>query len=267
MSGSGDLARGDVPASLPMSGQDQEIAEAVKNMTGRPRQSCRGAYAHLEKAWTIADIDPGMSLFRAITAEEEAASALMYAVRDRGYDQADRLNPHSHPHKAAVFPFLAAVAPVAGSGFTHIGASAKLTKETPRFDVIFPIGDDLVGQIDNPFNFFITRDDDGAFVRAEILEKLEAIAADGGFNHIMAYVKRNANERNRILYADAEGYPEVQPDRGFIIEKLRRVKIISAVTIIVTQTEQRQAFVSACVPVFADVVAKAKRVIDAARAP
>ncbi|PLU07434.1 hypothetical protein BMJ29_02810 [Sinorhizobium medicae] len=50
-----------------------------------------------------------MSFFRAITAEEEAATALILALKQRRYPGSEKLNPWEHLHKAAVSPFLDAV--------------------------------------------------------------------------------------------------------------------------------------------------------------
>ncbi len=48
--------------------------------------------------------DPAMAIFRAITAEEEAASGLLRCLAEMDYPNAKYLNPHNHSHKHAVFP-------------------------------------------------------------------------------------------------------------------------------------------------------------------
>ncbi len=62
---------------------------------------------------TILDgVDLEMAAFRAITAEEEAASALFHSLKRRRYAGAARLSPRNHVHKNAVAPFCTAVSRV-----------------------------------------------------------------------------------------------------------------------------------------------------------
>lgn len=48
-------------------------------------------------------------MFRAITAEEEAATALMFALKLRGYPRSNRLKPRDHGQKSAWTPLIEAI--------------------------------------------------------------------------------------------------------------------------------------------------------------
>lgn len=73
------------------------------------RKSFDAAFIHLSLAHRLKDIDPAMALFRAITAEEEAATALLRALQVRRYADAGKLLPRDHLQKAAVYPYLRAI--------------------------------------------------------------------------------------------------------------------------------------------------------------
>lgn len=51
-----------------------------------------------------------MAIFRAITAEEEAATGLLRALQARGYADSREIQPRDHLQKAAVYPYLRAIA-------------------------------------------------------------------------------------------------------------------------------------------------------------
>lgn len=53
------------------------VEDAGNRLAGRVRHCSRSAFVHLRKAWRLHGVDDEMSAFRAITAEEEAATALI----------------------------------------------------------------------------------------------------------------------------------------------------------------------------------------------
>ena len=50
-----------------------------------------------------------MAVFRAITAEEEAATAIFLALKEHGYENADKIKFKKHPYKQALEPFLRSI--------------------------------------------------------------------------------------------------------------------------------------------------------------
>lgn len=64
---------------------------------------------HIDRARTLFPIDREMASFRAITGEEEAATALMMAIQSKRYQGADQFKAWNHQHKAAVIACVMAV--------------------------------------------------------------------------------------------------------------------------------------------------------------
>ena len=75
------------------------------------RQACFGdhVFRNMIRASKLKGIDPEMAAFRALTAEEEAASALIHSLKWHRYKLSEQLKPRDHIQKAAVYPFFLAV--------------------------------------------------------------------------------------------------------------------------------------------------------------
>ena len=72
---------------------DRELIKIIANEAkGFVRFSAENAVRHMEKAWLLQKIDPEMALFRAITAEEEAATSLFLTLKERRYENSEKLN-------------------------------------------------------------------------------------------------------------------------------------------------------------------------------
>ena len=87
----------------------KRIETLVLTTPARAKHSARSAIRHIQKAWLIRELDREMAVFHAITGEEEAATAIIYSLKRHNYPGSDQLNPHSHVHKNAVYPFFLAV--------------------------------------------------------------------------------------------------------------------------------------------------------------
>lgn len=74
---------------LPLSDFGKRLEKAVTHLTGRTKYGGMNAFNHLRLSWQIKDIDQGMAAFRAITAEEEAATALIHSIKQKRYPNAD----------------------------------------------------------------------------------------------------------------------------------------------------------------------------------
>jgi hypothetical protein len=197
-----------------------------------------------------------MSAFRAITAEEEAATALILALKHRRYPGADRLDHRRHEQKVAITPFLQAVAkafsdPEVPPPQIHIS-----TKE-PRVEISMDISTftdapkPFYVSPDEPLNFAVQSDKQGGRMQAHRFERdFHAIAEGRGAADILAYVRSEANMRNQLLYANEEGIPHISFGDGFLIERARRVCRLFVLTIAVLQTPKHQLFVVQCLEAF-----------------
>jgi len=240
-------------AEFPFSEWQCGIEEAANRLKGRVRQCARSAFAHLRKAWHLHGIDDEMSAFRAITAEEEAASALIAALKHRGYPGADRLRPWNHVHKSAFWPLIATVSQFmveTGAPTPQVGLSRKgppkISIQLNINDLTGAIGDPVWIEPDHPLNFAL-RSGQATDQKVHLFEEeLAKLANDAGKGSIRQYIEREANFRNKLLYASDEGIPRVSFADSLLIERGRRVGILVSLSIIVMQTAEHQAFVTQC---------------------
>lgn len=175
--------------------------------------SCR---RHLERAWEIKDCMPEVSIFLAITAEEEAAASVFHALKKRKYDNSHRVKLRDHRFKAGVYPFL-----------RLIGDAVIPPKETLSlnlyFDSEFQFNGEEVLRVrlpigvkhgreyflipEPPLNIF-SKDSGGG--NKDYLKEVRGIASDKGIESIYRYIKELANERNKMLYASDSGLPHIE---------------------------------------------------------
>jgi hypothetical protein len=230
---------------------------------GKIRFCGLNAFRHLRKAWVIRKTDPEMATFRAITAEEEAASALMLALQQKRYPKSRYLNHRDHVHKAAITPFLRAVARVmAGIEFVKPIVSLNEHVEPPTVHVKFnmqnvgaELSEPLYGHPDQPFNFSIRQGSNQGPVHM-FDEELKEVAKGRGVEAIVKLMKEEANFRNRLLYAADAGVPHVEVEDGFFLERVGRVTTLLTLTIGINQTSMHQLFVVQCLHAFLRALAK-----------
>ncbi|HUP59252.1 MAG TPA: hypothetical protein VNA69_02405 [Thermoanaerobaculia bacterium] len=199
---------------------DKKIADLVPGMPKPASNSAWHAIRHLNRAWKVRHIDPEMAMFRSITGEEEAATALFLSLQRRKYEGADRLRPRDHVHKAAVIPFL-------------VGMNKVLAKwpKPPKFELTFELqgkaerllirftvrhprtGEESWGYPEPPLNFVLTRQQ---IILPKPLEDFGSgvaeVAAEVNVKDTTEFLKKRANVRNRLLYAGSQGIPGVAGD-------------------------------------------------------
>ena len=243
----------DRPAELPSDDFQLMLQEAVEKLkTPRVRNAGRNAIAHIKKAWVLHPVDSEMSAFRAITAEEEAATAVIRALRFQKYPNAEKLNDRSHPHKSSIWPFILAVAnKMDEKNIAEPKMSLRLDGE-PRIELSIDIGSQaglvqsLWASPDEPFNFSMSSDRTGPFKIHDFSEELSEIASSSGARNIMEYVAAEANRRNQLLYASDQGIPSVEFEDSFLLRRRQRVTTLLALTIAIMQTKTHQLFLVQC---------------------
>lgn len=215
----------------------------------------KSAFLHIESAKKLTQIDPAMCAFRLITAEEEAASGLMYCLKRLSYPESDYLLPHNHQHKSALFPFISVLVE-----FLR-GKAQAFTKELSFFikkDDIdkklllqFKLKDELGGLYVSPvppLNFTLKKTGGEEFdYSAEIDDFIKL----SGARTIKEFVKREANYRNKILYANAVGLPD-QPEMSasIINEREQRVIMILRIYMLFSPYSEHQPYVTHALKAF-----------------
>ena len=228
----------------------QTVSDCIERLNPpRIRHAARSAFIHLKRAWRLHPIDSEMAMFRTITSEEEAASALILALHQQKYPNSRHLNPRRHDHKAAIWPFLQAII----HGFHEKGVPAPrlsiATEGTPRLELsidiaaIAGLGQPLWMSPDHPFNFVMRSDEKGPFEVHRWERELFAIAVKNGSSQIHAHINKESNLRNRIIYSSNEGVPAIRFSDSIIISRLKRVTVLLIITIEILQTRYHQLFV------------------------
>ena len=196
------------------------------------RHCLRSALHHLDCATRLRGIDNAMAAFRGLTAEEEAASGFMHCLKERGYENAQRLKPRDHVHKNAITPFL----DVLGL-FFHETIRGQLADEPVlRLDgegaetkllIALPMlvdGETKLVQPIPPFSFSVTSASRPLSYRRQIDE----FVRNRGAKSISDHLRAQANLRNELLYAGPNGYPsDVDlPDEFFDTRRVRVMALI-----------------------------------------
>ena len=196
----------------------------------------------MTEAWLIKEKAPELALFAAITAQEEASSAIIVSLQEKSYPGAERLDRHRHLHKVVVQRCLEAVLPTltlpANEGYIFgieldLGVRdypLRLRIGTPDGKYMYPIPPleatlSINGQI------------------YDFAEEFKQFASEKNASDMRAYVKRRENERNRILYASDKGIPSttISPDKILPVSQDNVLRLLVACLFV--DLYPRQSFV------------------------
>jgi len=199
----------------------------VDNAKGHSRHCARNSAHHMERALRLKGIDPEMAVFRAITAEEEAATAIFLILKEQGYHNAGKIKFKEHTYKQALEPFLRAISKFVETwskepGFPFGSEYSLLLLgqgSERRLSLSFQFQGQTITCIP-PLGFSIKLNDRMYFFERELVE----IASGDSRTDIIKYIKRRANRRNQVLYAQSHGIPNVISINGFL-EKRRAVVV------------------------------------------
>ncbi len=227
-----------------------KIDQAVQESAPPGKHAARNALRHMERAFAFASVPEAAALL-AISAEEEASTAIFRTLQRRGYQGAERLNRHSHYHKAAVVPFFHAVATYIATtletnnikvfpAWPTRGDDRRLRIGVwPRFQdaAIFPIPP-LHGSLslnDQPYDF-------GG--------ELQAWAVKAGAKSIRDAVNERAKRRVRIWYAADQGIPSLKMGDAFLTKTRDTMYGQLAVFLLIDQHRERQDFAQQALDAF-----------------
>jgi hypothetical protein len=205
---------------FPISDFDRVVADLVPDLPAPPKWAAVNAIRHLNRAWKLQGIDHSMALFRAITAEEEAAAALFRSLKRRRYEHAKRLKEDSHAYKNAVIPFLQAISHVLSEypGQPETQLYVNPDKANPKLVIRFRQLHPKTGEIvwaypQPPLNFSTAHHHKGDEPKLEDFGGgVEAILSTSKSKDMLQYVRERAEMRNQLLYATEQGYFEVKVD-------------------------------------------------------
>ena len=218
----------------------------------RSRNCFRSAILHLEKAAKLVEIDPEMSAFRSITAEEEAASGILYCLKELNYPDSDKFNPRQHPQKAAVISFFSAVSLMPYDLQKNHGFEFDLQIDTKAAEP------KLVLNIRNTHlfpNHVITSHPPLHFAAStgnklrSFTPYIDELISKAGATTFIEHVKNQANMRNNLLYANEIGIPIVERlDSTFSIRKHKFVFALLYTYLLIKPYSEHQLFPCQLIP-------------------
>ena len=252
--------------SLPNLTEDEKrVIELLNNEPKSHFKNCfRSSLDHLERSYLVSDLDPAMAIFRAITAEEEAASGLMRCLIQLKYPLAECLQPQDHFQKHAVTPFLNALllyfSNIKIPSIHKIKLAFKEIDGIDRIVTAFQLsaeGDQVWATPCPPLNLRVRQGEE--LVSPSFESDFKKIIQPQGFKNIENFIKSEANLRNRILYASKEGFPKIEDFQiGFIHERQKRVIKILMATLLISPYTENQPFVSQALEAYLQLIGKLK---------
>lgn len=222
-----------------------EMSTVTKGHSGFAAKS---SIRYVERAFELSETMPEVATFLAITAEEEAATALFIALKSKGYLRSKELKMHDHKHKGGLYPFL-----------TLLGTALKISEVPYQLVVENHNGRDilrtqlslgsLVLQPDPPLNQ-ISVDTSGN--TKNYLHEVRAVASERGITSIFQYIKDTANKRNLLLYASANALPSVENVSSELQRHIGATILIHIIYLLVVQ-HSNQNLVEECLDVYLKV--------------
>lgn len=187
---------------------ERGILGCLEGLKGFPRFALANALVHLGKAYVLAPIDMEMAVFRAITAEEEAATSLILVLRQRRYRNAKKLKFDRHVHKLGLNEFIEVIRAHLSSlrGVPNVRLKRKLVRDSKRMTLEIQVGSAWLEPVP-PLNLQ-SRDDTTKQVYFFSREVAARLARDGA-KSLKDSLRKIADTRNQILYACERGRPEV----------------------------------------------------------
>jgi hypothetical protein len=200
---------------------------AVAASTPAPgRYAVSNALNHLRAGWRVRKVDPAMAVFRGITANEESATAVFHALKQRKYKGAEILKVRRHDHKAATIPFLDAVEHALSGLMAHEPnivlrkPASKPPRIRLRFHAVGADGQRYNVEPEPPLHGIMTANN----IRSDFGFELGQLVTRQPANSMLEVIRDTANERNRLLYASSSGIPAVSELKDeFFIRERRRV--------------------------------------------
>lgn len=233
---------------MPYSNFDKKCIELLYEAPPRHSRHCfASSLYHLEKAEVLASMDNEMAIFRAITAEEEAATGLMYCLKELNYNNAKKLKVRDHLTKSAVIPFinviLSNLGATIGNKFGDVVMKIDRESESALLTIGMPLkncGVDLMVWPQPPLNLYIKSDEK----KLSYKKSLSELVAEKGKRDVITYVKELANERNKLLYASPKGIPIVTGSCSDYIDKRRsRVLVLLRAFLLIYPYKEKQPLV------------------------
>ena len=195
----------------------RQYLKKLDTLKGSSGSCIKSAMYHVEKAEALSVLDPEMSLFRLITAEEEAATAILLMLKEHGYKQSKQLNKNNHLHKQCLYPFICSITEMLGEDLKSILNHPPVLEwiniegeNAIKLSLRMIIEDQkILISMEPPLNFQISKNED----LHDFSEELISFLQKKGFDDTVKHLKEVANLRNKLLYSDGVKIPNTLSDR------------------------------------------------------
>lgn len=247
--------------ALPPDDSFEQIVFALRKLCLRLPKPLRfrfqNALTHSDKSLELIEIDREMASFRGITAEEEAATALMRCLKLRRYEHHKEFNPWDHRHKVAILACIVAISGTMKDALSEFQLVFDCDK--PRIDIKIPLsnfgvkgGEKYAVQLIEPLDIVHSRNgESGGDVYSYALNSL---AEKGNFDNIKKMIEYQANARNTLLYASDSRLPKSEATKEVLLNRRKRMVAILVVTTMIWQRREHQALVKQAVLSFLSVM-------------
>ena len=211
------------------------------------KHCAKNAIRHLEKAWEIRNIDFEMAIFRGITAEEEAASALFHCLKNHRYKNAEKLQFNKHPYKLGLYPFLQGIGRFLGDLLTQDGSpfdkyQIRHIEQSGRKAIELLLNmpaHDLAARPIPPLHFTVADSETGEVCTFE--KNFECLIVGAGYDDSLKYIKAKAALRNKLLYAESSGKPKVEGNiEGYLDEQKKKVMVYLIILLMIDPWEKKE---------------------------
>lgn len=226
---------------------------------GSVRFRLLSALDNFDRSSELFELDREMASFRAITGEEEAATALIKAIQVRRYPHAKKFNSRDHQHKTAVIACVMAISMQISPILAEFQLSFDFEKK--RIDVKIPLsnfnvvgGEKFVIQPVEPLE--IVRRVEGVSGAASFDEALKGLAARSNYENIKRMVSSQANARNLLLYATDSALPRSKATREGIQVRKNRALTLLVLSAMVLQSRNHQSLVSQAIESFLRAISR-----------
>jgi len=216
--------------------QEELFLELIQGTPAPGKHCARNARFHLERAYRLMEVEPTMAAFCALTAEEEAANAIFHSLRRNRYQGWEKISPRDHKFKVALYPFITAVADLLQRTADTLRLEPQLFLDADkRWMLRFRLPQEIARPgkeiaTTAPLEFNVIRNGRLYDFGAE-LEQLAKAQKKPIENH----VRKLADVRNELLYANEAGVPRVLECERLVELQRKRVENLALVYTLIEQ--------------------------------
>jgi hypothetical protein len=238
---------------------DGWLRRLAADMPGAVKFRLLSSLEHFERAFQLLEIDREMASFRAITGEEEAASALIKALQIRGYPHSKEFNSRDHQHKAAVIACMMAVSSDVAPLLKEFNLVFDF--ERKRVDVKVPLsnfniagGENFAVQPVEPLDIVRSSEDPSEVKPFD--QALANLALRSNYESIKRMISQQANGRNTLLYASDSVLPASRATSDSNANRERTGLILLVLSAMVLQSRKHQSLVCQAIDAFLGVISR-----------